>query len=68
MAFFAIWWAWLNFAWFNSAYDPDDNLPRLLTLLQIFGSLVRRRCATHLSTRTSRSASSATRSCASAWC
>jgi low temperature requirement protein LtrA len=40
VAFFAIWWAWLNFAWFNSAYDPDDNLHRLLTLLQIFGSLV----------------------------
>ncbi len=40
MAFFAIWWAWLNFAWFNSAYDPDDTLHRLLTLLQIFGSLV----------------------------
>lgn len=40
MAFFAIWWAWLNFAWFNSAYDPDDTLHRLLTLLQVFGSLV----------------------------
>ena len=40
MAFFAIWWAWLNFAWFNSAYDPDDTLHRVLTLLQIFGSLV----------------------------
>jgi low temperature requirement protein LtrA len=40
VAFFAIWWAWLNFAWFNSAYDPDDTLHRLLTLLQIFGSLV----------------------------
>ena len=40
IAFFAIWWAWLNFAWFNSAYDPDDTLHRLLTLLQIFGSLV----------------------------
>ncbi len=40
MAFFAIFWAWLNFAWFNSAYDPDDTLHRLLTLLQIFGSLV----------------------------
>lgn len=39
-AFFAIWWAWLNFAWFNSAYDPDDVLHRVLTLLQIFGSLV----------------------------
>ena len=40
MAFFAIFWAWLNFAWFNSAYDPDDTLHRLLTLLQVFGSLV----------------------------
>ena len=40
MAFFAIWWAWLNFAWFNSAYDPDDTIHRLLTLLQILGSLV----------------------------
>jgi len=40
MAFFAIWWAWLNFAWFNSAYDPDDALHRVLTLLQVFGSLV----------------------------
>jgi low temperature requirement protein LtrA len=40
VAFFGIWWAWLNFAWFNSAYDPDDVPHRLLTLLQIFGSLV----------------------------
>lgn len=39
-AFFAIWWAWLNFAWFNSAYDNDDVAHRLLTLLQILGSLV----------------------------
>ena len=40
MSFFAIFWAWLNFVWFNSAYDPDDTIHRLLTLLQIFGSLV----------------------------
>jgi low temperature requirement protein LtrA len=39
-SFFAIFWAWLNFVWFNSAYDPDDTVHRLLTLLQIFGSLV----------------------------
>jgi low temperature requirement protein LtrA len=39
-AFFAIFWAWLNFVWFNSAYDPDDTIHRLLTLLQVFGSLV----------------------------
>ena len=40
VAFFAIWLAWLNFAWFNSAYDADDVTHRVLTLLQVFGSLV----------------------------
>ncbi|MBO0812873.1 MAG: low temperature requirement protein A [Microlunatus sp.] len=40
MAFFAIWWTWLNFTWFASAYDNDDVLYRLLTILQIVGSLV----------------------------
>lgn len=40
VAFFAIWLAWLNFAWFNSAYDADDVTHRILTLLQVFGSLV----------------------------
>ncbi|MFY0408015.1 low temperature requirement protein A [Solicola sp. PLA-1-18] len=40
VAFFAIWWAWLNFAWFSSAYDNDDVPYRVLTLAQILGSLV----------------------------
>jgi low temperature requirement protein LtrA len=39
MAFFAIWWAWLNFSWFSSAYDNDDVGFRLLTILQIVGVL-----------------------------
>lgn len=39
-AFFAIWWAWVNFTWFASAYDTDDVFYRLLTLLQIAGALV----------------------------
>ena len=39
MAFFAIWWAWLNFTWFASAYDNDDVAYRLLTILQIVGVL-----------------------------
>jgi low temperature requirement protein LtrA len=39
-SFFAIFWAWLNFVWFNSAYDSDDTVNRLLTLLQVFGALV----------------------------
>lgn len=37
--FFAIWWAWMNFTWFASAYDTDDVAYRLLTLVQISGAL-----------------------------
>lgn len=40
LVFFAIWWAWMNFTWFASAYDTDDVPYRLLTLLQIAGGLV----------------------------
>jgi low temperature requirement protein LtrA len=40
MQFFAIWWAWMNFTWFASAYDNDDVLYRLVTLVQIAGVLV----------------------------
>jgi low temperature requirement protein LtrA len=38
--FFAIWWAWMNFTWFSSAYDTDDVLYRLFTLVQMAGVLV----------------------------
>ncbi len=38
--FFGIWWAWMNFSWFASAYDRDDVLYRLLTLMQMAGVLV----------------------------
>lgn len=40
ISFFAVWWGWLNFAWFNSAYDNDDTVHRVLTLAQVLGSLV----------------------------
>ncbi|RMB84511.1 hypothetical protein CTZ28_17420 [Streptomyces shenzhenensis] len=40
MLFFAIWWAWVNFSWFASAYDNDDVLYRVVTLVQIAGVLV----------------------------
>ncbi|MFF7984730.1 low temperature requirement protein A [Streptomyces sp. NPDC007901] len=40
MIFFAIWWAWMNFTWFASAYDNDDVLYRVVTLVQIAGVLV----------------------------
>ncbi len=39
MAFFAIWWAWMNYTWFASAYDNDDTLFRLLTIFIMSGSL-----------------------------
>jgi low temperature requirement protein LtrA len=40
MIFFSIWWAWMNFTWFSSAYDNDDALYRVVTLVQIAGVLV----------------------------
>jgi low temperature requirement protein LtrA len=38
--FFAIWWAWMNFSWHASAYDNDDGVWRLATMVQIAGCLV----------------------------
>ncbi len=40
LVFFAIWWAWMNFTWFASAYDTDDVPYRVLTLIQITGALI----------------------------
>jgi low temperature requirement protein LtrA len=40
MVFFAIWWAWMNFTWFASAYDPDDAAYRCAVLVQMAGVLV----------------------------
>jgi low temperature requirement protein LtrA len=40
LVFFTIWWAWMNFTWLASAYDPDDVPYRLTVLVQITGSLV----------------------------
>ena len=40
MIFFAIWWAWMNFTWFASAFDTDDWLYRVTTIVQMAGVLV----------------------------
>ncbi len=40
LVFFAVWWAWMNFTWFASAYDTDDVPYRLKVLVQIAGVLV----------------------------
>jgi low temperature requirement protein LtrA len=39
-ATFAVSWAWINFSWFASAYDTDDWVYRLTTMLQMVGVLV----------------------------
>jgi low temperature requirement protein LtrA len=36
----AICWAWINFSWFSSAYDTDDWLFRIVTMVQMIGVLV----------------------------
>src|SRR6476469_3097954 len=38
--FFAIWWAWLNYSWFASAYDTGDVVFRLTTFVIMSGVLV----------------------------
>jgi low temperature requirement protein LtrA len=40
MVFFAIWWAWMNFTWFASAYDTDDVAYRLVVFVQLAGALI----------------------------
>ncbi|MBE0402262.1 membrane protein [Halomonas citrativorans] len=39
-SFFAIWWAWMNFTWYASAYDNNDSLHRVLTIVAMAGSLI----------------------------
>jgi low temperature requirement protein LtrA len=40
LVFFAIWWGWMNFSWFSSAYDTDDVPYRVAVLVQMAGVLV----------------------------
>jgi low temperature requirement protein LtrA len=39
-AFFALWWAWMNFTWFASAYDSNDVLYRVSMLVAMVGALI----------------------------
>ncbi|WP_319456128.1 MULTISPECIES: low temperature requirement protein A [unclassified Mycobacterium] len=39
-ATFAVCWAWINFTWFASAYDTDDWIYRLMTMVQMVGVLI----------------------------
>jgi low temperature requirement protein LtrA len=40
LATFAVCWAWINFAWFASAYDTDDWIYRLMTMMQMVGVII----------------------------
>jgi low temperature requirement protein LtrA len=40
VVFFGIWWAWMNFTWFASAYDTDDIPYRVAAFVQMTGVLV----------------------------
>ncbi len=39
-AIFAVTWAWTFWTWFSSAYDTDDWIYRLLTMVQMVGVLI----------------------------
>jgi low temperature requirement protein LtrA len=39
-ASFGVAWAWINFSWFASAYDTDDWIFRLATMVQMVGVLI----------------------------
>ena len=58
MVFFAIWWAWVNYSWFASAYDSGDVTFRLLTFVVMTGVLVLAAGTPALPGRTTTSASS----------
>lgn len=40
MAFCAIWWCWVNYTWYASAYDNGDVVFRLLSFVVMSGALV----------------------------
>ncbi|MEJ1973473.1 MAG: low temperature requirement protein A [Lacunisphaera sp.] len=40
LASFAVCWAWINFSWFSSAYDTDDWIFRITTMVIMIGALI----------------------------
>lgn len=39
-AFFMIWWSWMNYTWFASAYDDGSSWFRILSMTAMFGALM----------------------------
>ncbi|MCB1540917.1 MAG: low temperature requirement protein A [Rhodoblastus sp.] len=40
IAIVAVCWAWINYSWFSSAYDTDDWIFRLATMVQMVGVII----------------------------
>lgn len=40
LAMFAVIWAWINFSWFASAFDTDDWIYRVTTMVQMVGVII----------------------------
>jgi low temperature requirement protein LtrA len=39
LLFVPVWWAWMSYTWFATAFSHDDPLTRVLTMLQMAGVL-----------------------------
>ncbi|MBB4845612.1 low temperature requirement protein LtrA [Paucibacter oligotrophus] len=39
-AMYAVLWAWISFSWFSSAFDTDDWIHRLATMVQMVGATI----------------------------
>lgn len=39
-SFFMVWWAWMNYTWFASAYDNGSTTFRVLSMTVMFGALM----------------------------
>ena len=39
-AMFAVLWAWISYSWFSSAFDTDDWIHRLATMVQMVGATI----------------------------
>jgi low temperature requirement protein LtrA len=40
LAFFFLWWPWMHFTWFASAFDNDDAIYRVSVMVMMFGVIL----------------------------
>ena len=40
LAFFVLWWPWMHFTWFASAFDNDDAIYRISVMIMMFGVIL----------------------------